>query len=175
MSSASVRAATGLPYSQCARRARCPRRCFPNSSRDTNQSHPQERLPRGSLLGLVAIAPTLPQRAAREQTAIARFAKGGREPDERGSPTGARSARANRSGWGARGVRGAGRLRGAEEQSRTRGNFFIDAYARFRYTVKADVPEWRNGRRGGLKNRCLTTCEFDSRLGHQFSRKQTAD
>ena len=46
----------------------------------------------------------------------------------------------------------------------------MDAYARFRYTVKADVPEWRNGRRGGLKNRCLTTCEFDSRLGHQFSR-----
>ena len=44
----------------------------------------------------------------------------------------------------------------------------MDAYARFRYTVKADVPEWRNGRRGGLKNRCLTTCEFDSRLGHQF-------
>ena len=42
----------------------------------------------------------------------------------------------------------------------------MDAYARFRYTVKADVPEWRNGRRGGLKNRCLTTCEFDSRLGH---------
>ena len=51
----------------------------------------------------------------------------------------------------------------------------MDAYACFRYTVKADVPEWRNGRRGGLKNRCLTTCEFDSRLGHQFSRKQTAD
>ena len=51
----------------------------------------------------------------------------------------------------------------------------MDAYARFRYTVKADVPEWRNGRRGGLKNRCLTTCEFDSRLGHQFSREQAAD
>ncbi len=47
----------------------------------------------------------------------------------------------------------------------------MDAFACFRYTVKADVPEWRNGRRGGLKNRCLTTCEFDSRLGHQFSRK----
>lgn len=46
----------------------------------------------------------------------------------------------------------------------------MDAFACFRYTVKADVPEWRNGRRGGLKNRCLTTCEFDSRLGHQFSR-----
>ena len=44
----------------------------------------------------------------------------------------------------------------------------MDAFACFRYTVKADVPEWRNGRRGGLKNRCLTTCEFDSRLGHQF-------
>ena len=44
----------------------------------------------------------------------------------------------------------------------------MDAPACFRYTVKADVPEWRNGRRGGLKNRCLTTCEFDSRLGHQF-------
>ena len=28
------------------------------------------------------------------------------------------------------------------------------------------MPEWRNGRRGGLKNRCRKTCEFDSRLGH---------
>lgn len=44
----------------------------------------------------------------------------------------------------------------------------MDAYARFRYTVKADVPEWRNGRRGGLKNRCRKTCEFKSRLGHQL-------
>ena len=37
----------------------------------------------------------------------------------------------------------------------------------------SSVPEWRNGRRGGLKNRCLTTCEFDSRLGHHFSQAST--
>gem|GEM_PF-6362658 len=30
------------------------------------------------------------------------------------------------------------------------------------------LPEWRNGRRGGLKNRCRKTCEFKSRLGHQL-------
>ena len=35
------------------------------------------------------------------------------------------------------------------------------------------APEWRNGRRGGLKNRCLTTCEFDSRLGHHPHVKRT--
>ena len=35
------------------------------------------------------------------------------------------------------------------------------------------APEWRNGRRGGLKNRCLTTCEFDSRLGHHPQKKRT--
>ena len=29
-------------------------------------------------------------------------------------------------------------------------------------------PGWRNGRRGGLKNRCRKTCEFKSRLGHQL-------
>lgn len=34
------------------------------------------------------------------------------------------------------------------------------------------APEWRNGRRGGLKNRCLTTCEFDSRLGHHISARR---
>lgn len=33
------------------------------------------------------------------------------------------------------------------------------------------LPEWRNGRRGGLKNRCRKTCEFKSRLGHQLSIK----
>ena len=83
---------------------------------------------------------------------------GGGPPGERGA-RGTDSAGAGRAGRAGRG-----------EQSRTRNNFVMDAYARFRYTVKADVPEWRNGRRGGLKNRCLTTCEFDSRLGHQFSR-----
>ena len=67
-----------------------------------------------------------------------------------------------------RGARADREVRGAEEQSLTRNNFVMDAYAHFRYNVKADAPEWRNGRRGGLKNRCLTTCEFDSRLGHQF-------
>ena len=50
----------------------------------------------------------------------------------------------------------------------------MDAFACFRYTVKADVPEWRNGRRGGLKNRCLTTCEFDSRLGHHSEPEKPA-
>lgn len=30
------------------------------------------------------------------------------------------------------------------------------------------VPEWRNGRRGGLKNLCGNTCEFESRFGHHF-------
>ena len=91
----------------------------------------------------------------------------GGPPGERGTRGArgrtARGQTARRAGGGeARGARG--------EQSQTRSNFVMDAYARFRYTVKADVPEWRNGRRGGLKNRCLTTCEFDSRLGHQFSR-----
>ena len=28
------------------------------------------------------------------------------------------------------------------------------------------VPEWRNGRRGGLKNLFLRECGFDSHLGH---------
>ena len=41
---------------------------------------------------------------------------------------------------------------------------------RFPSAILAHAPEWRNGRRGGLKNRCLTTCEFDSRLGHHFKR-----
>ena len=95
----------------------------------------------------------------------------GRE-ERKGEPLGVGSTR---KAWGALadcGARGTGNGgRGARgEQSRARSNFVIDAYARFRYTMKADVPEWRNGRRGGLKNRCLTTCEFDSRLGHQFSR-----
>ena len=30
----------------------------------------------------------------------------------------------------------------------------------------ATKPEWRNGRRGGLKNLCRKTCEFESHLGH---------
>ena len=88
--------------------------------------------------------------------------EGTRTETHGGGPPGERGARGTDSA-------GAGRA-GRGEQSRARSNFAIDAYARFRYTVKADVPEWRNGRRGGLKNRCLTTCEFDSRLGHQFSR-----
>ena len=108
----------------------------------------------------------------RARSGKARGAQGPQESAE------GRKARRARPGCGeaqgredVREARGARESPGArEEQSRTRGNFVMDAYARFRYTVKADVPEWRNGRRGGLKNRCLTTCEFDSRLGHQFSR-----
>ena len=36
------------------------------------------------------------------------------------------------------------------------------------------LPEWRNGRRGGLKNRCRKTCEFDSRLGHHSESEKPA-
>ena len=115
--------------------------------------------------------------AGRLASARGRKARGAGTAGERGGQGKARRARPGcGEAQGREDVREA-RARGArespgarEEQSRTRNNFVMDAYARFRYTVKADVPEWRNGRRGGLKNRCLTTCEFDSRLGHQFSR-----
>ncbi len=36
-----------------------------------------------------------------------------------------------------------------------------------------NVPEWRNGRRGGLKNLCLRMCGFKSHLGHQFNQCKT--
>ena len=35
------------------------------------------------------------------------------------------------------------------------------------------APEWRNGRRGGLKNHWLTPCGFESHLRHQLHAKGT--
>lgn len=41
----------------------------------------------------------------------------------------------------------------------------------WRLAIIAFVPEWRNGRRGGLKNRWGNLCEFKSRLGHHLNVK----
>jgi hypothetical protein len=35
-----------------------------------------------------------------------------------------------------------------------------------------DEPEWRNGRRDGLKNRCLRACGFKSHLRYQSLKQQ---
>ena len=45
--------------------------------------------------------------------------------------------------------------------------FMFERFGKAYYARAEDVPEWRNGRRGGLKNLYGNMCGFKSHLGHQ--------
>lgn len=65
------------------------------------------------------------------------------------------------------------RLAGRAGDGAPGGSKFCVAIAAKSGTMDSCKPEWRNGRRGGLKNRWGNSCEFESHLGHHFKRKST--